>query len=151
MTTDVEKEKKSRKNRRKKNYSSSSSEESNPTKINIKPLPEIPTASNMILNKPSTSKIPITTHQSTPSLAHKKPAIAWPSLFEESMSSDGSYSADTDRRDENLDNSKHLLNYVNNEQKSGSDGKNSINYNLTVYNVYQDHLTNKVTFVMEVC
>lgn len=50
------------------------------------------------------------------------------------MSSDESFmsSIELDITDENLQNSKHLLNNVNNDHKSGSDDKNSINYNLTV-------------------
>jgi len=140
ITTDVDKEKKSRKNRRKKKYSSSSSEELNPTKVSIKPLPQPPAASNKNLNKPSTSKFHIATDQaSTPSSVHNKPKT-WSSLYissEESMSSDRSIisSDELDITDENLENSKNHLQNVNNGHEYGSHGKNSINYNLTVYNI----------------
>jgi len=107
------------------------------------------------LSIPSTSKFHNSIHQAiTPSLAHKLKACS--SSFglpeEESMSSDGSLSSyELDIRGEKLENSKNSFNNVSNEHKSGSDGKNSIKYNLTVYRVYQDYLTNIVTFVMEVC
>ncbi|XP_060861763.1 uncharacterized protein LOC132938763 [Metopolophium dirhodum] len=132
LTTDVEKEKKNRKNRKKKKYSSSSSEELNPTKINIKPLPEPPTVSNVNLNKTSTSKFHNSIHQTTtPSLAHNK-QIEWSTLFyssEESMSSDGSLSSDELDKNENQENSKNLLNNANDEHKSDSD---AVNYTPTI-------------------
>lgn len=54
----------------------------------------------------------------------------------ESMSSDGSLSSYENIRDKKLENSKNIFNNVNNEPESSSDGKNSIKYNLTVYQKY---------------
>lgn len=77
-------------------------------------------------------------HQATTPSSKPK---ACTSLFdlseEESMSSDRSLSSyELDIRDKKLENSNNIFNNVNNEHEPGSDGKNSIKFNLTVYQKY---------------